>query len=211
MKDVIKGFAIGVVFSLALILIISNAMATSIPCPILLEIKTIPESAATGLHVELRDGSRIVQRYIVNEYHEAAFDVGGIAECKEYTAVIVECQDKPSCSKKVHTGEIIVWDVLADVPATTTTTLPVPDLFNEGVAVTVSIFSILFGVAGASFFIKDALILRLKNGWGVRIYKSRDGKSVKLYHKHPGIVAYHDPNTLHRNEEIRHKRGIIFG
>lgn len=40
----------------------------------------------------------------------------------------------------------------------------------------------------------------------LKLYQGNDG-NVKIAHKHPGIIEYHNPNIVHRKEAIRHKKG----
>lgn len=48
-----------------------------------------------------------------------------------------------------------------------------------------------------------------KKRTGIKIYTKTDG-TVATLHKHPGIRGYHNPNTIHKNTLIRHKRGELF-
>jgi len=45
-------------------------------------------------------------------------------------------------------------------------------------------------------------------GLGYKVYTKRSGEVVGL-HKHPGIIAYHDPQISHKNPKIRHPKGMI--
>lgn len=63
----------------------------------------------------------------------------------------------------------------------------------------------LLGATGIYFFKKKEALL---NGVGIKMYTSRTGV-VKLFHKHPGILGYHDPKTLHRELHEKHKKGEI--
>ena len=40
---------------------------------------------------------------------------------------------------------------------------------------------------------------------GFKIYKNRAG-GITMLHRHRGIIAYHDPDTQHKNVEIRHAK-----
>ena len=55
--------------------------------------------------------------------------------------------------------------------------------------------------AGYIFKRKEAL----SKGVGIKIYTKNDG-SEGVFHKHPGIVGYHDPSTSHRTKKERHPR-----
>lgn len=126
----------------------------------------------------------------------------------KFKIIIVDCINNPVCENTVtYVGqsEIYVEYNLAGVISS----CPPPSLdLNQEIIMGVLV--LLFGTAGGYLLIKKYFLVIIKNGWGVRIYKSQDGKSVQVFHKHPGIVNYHNPDTEHRKVEIRHSKGKIF-
>jgi len=61
------------------------------------------------------------------------------------------------------------------------------------------------GVGGGIYFTRNQTMG--KNG-GLKTYQGRDG-TVKVHHKHPGILGYHDPITSHRVVKERHEKGQL--
>ncbi len=71
------------------------------------------------------------------------------------------------------------------------------------------ISTILVGLGGlgiGGYYIKRKEAL--SKGIGIKIYTKRDG-TEGVYHKHPGITGYHDPNTSHRDVRERHPKGEL--
>lgn len=91
---------------------------------------------------------------------------------------------------------------------------PVNDMTNEElVALIIGTIVILGGglFVGKNMKLTAAQMEKVVgNGQGLKVYKSRDGKTVKVLHKHYGIRGYHDPNTSHKDPDERHPKGIIF-
>ena len=102
MKKLIAGFMTAL---MALHTVTSPVLAASDPCPIALDIITVPPQAAQGLLVVLKlDGVPLEQSY-VNDYYEVMFEVSDVisGSCvgKVFEAVIVPCESNPACHKNV--------------------------------------------------------------------------------------------------------------
>lgn len=127
MKKLIAGF---MTILMMLLTIASPVLASSEPCVIALDIKTVPPEAAVGLTIVLKqEGVAIIQGN-VNEYKEMVFEVSQIigVECTSFEAVIVECEDNAACHKTVafNPSGYITWDITAvDVPCPACPTCPI--------------------------------------------------------------------------------------
>ena len=80
---------------------------------------------------------------------------------------------------------------------------------TEGSGVWIIISSILAGLGGlgiGGYFIKRKEAL--SKGVGIKIYTRRNG-AEGVYHKHPGIKGYHDPDISHRDKKERHPKGEL--
>jgi hypothetical protein len=141
-KSLVLGIIMGLIGASLILYLIPSASAASQapPCPIFISLQTIPDYANVGLHVVLRDGGAIISQQVSIEGGEVLFELGGIAECKAYTATVLECEANPVCTKEVsfNPNGAIVWDLAQVIPVTTTvpttttipvttTTLPCPD------------------------------------------------------------------------------------
>ena len=101
-------------------------------------------------------------------------------ECDEQTP----CQDCKLCPEEevcptIPVGGNSIWDAIA---------------------------TLMIGLAVGGYFIKRKEAL--SKGVGIKMYQKRDG-SEGVYHKHPGIRGYHDPNTNHQDEKERHPKGEL--
>ena len=181
-----------------------------------------------------------LEQSYVNDYYEVMFEVSDVisGSCvgKVFEAVIVPCESNPACHKNVMFSSTgwQTWDITAvPVPTTTTipttTTLPTPTTTTLPPTTTTTIpedcpicdytgpmgiaivIAFLFTATGSVWYVKKYFLSFVKDGWGVRLYKSQDGTKIQVFHKHPGIRGYHNTDTQHKKLEIRHKAGIIFG
>ena len=220
-KSIIAGMMIGLILTLG---VDAALAANEPPCTIALKIKTVPDYAKAGLRVVLMDGSIPITEGVSNPDGEVIFELGNMYICKVYTAVIMDCEDSPSCTRSVEFNPMgfTVWDINTWVPpttttpttttptttTTTTTTLP-PTPSGEDLTLIGTAVISLFAVVGGALKIKSIFISIIPKGWGVQIYKGTDG-TVKVLHKHPGLTGYHDADTVHKNASIRHPKGKVF-
>lgn len=207
------------------------AYAQVLPRPI--AVKIISVNPAIGTAIEIRDlglGQSVI--VLSNEYGEVLEDANTLfpnyRDNDMIQVKVLICADRPACTQQQVLGDAVYFefnlpDILfpttTTIATTTTTEFPIPtttttlppecpvDLNDE---IIIAVLVLIFASAGGVFLIKKYFVNFLKNGWGVRIYKSLDGKEVVVLHKHPGIVNYHNPDTIHKKEEIRHAKGKVF-
>jgi len=206
------------------LLVFSLVQATTSPLPIGGKVANSP--AGIGVRVtNLRTGEYL--QTAVNSGGEWLIDwANSVQKYQDGDSFRIEI---PICSFCIQTtqytagslGIFVEFDLISifpstttttTVPETTTTTIPecpecVKDYTEE---IIVGVLVLIFATAGGVALIKKYFLAFVKNGWGVRIYKSLDGKSVIVYHKHPGITSYHDPDTVHKDVNIRHPKGKVF-
>lgn len=77
---------------------------------------------------------------------------------------------------------------------------------SDGVSFWYMIATGLAGLGVGSYFIKRKEAL--SKGVGLKFYTGRDG-SEKIFHKHPGIKGYHNPETRHIDADERHPKGEL--
>jgi len=100
---------------LTLFSVASLVSAGKEPCPIALDIITVPDYAAIGLTVSLKQDGFPVATVSVNQYKEAVFELSGVlgVECTCFEATILECDDNPICHKTVcfNPQGYTQWDI----------------------------------------------------------------------------------------------------
>jgi len=174
-------------------------------------------------------------------YYEWSTDIGHLKPlCGSYEAVILECEEQSTCHKTVSMNmagytkwyidgvdldvvcppipEPVVCDVCDTcdpcptvTTTTTTTTIPIDEPADYSSEIIVGVIAILFTAVGSVQVVKKYFLYFIKDGWGVRLYKSRDGTKIQVFHKHPGIRNYHDTETAHKDSRYKHGKGVIFG
>lgn len=115
-------------------------------------------------------------------------------------------------STTIETTTTVPQTITTTIPETTTT-LPeecptCPTDYTD--AILTGVLVLIFASAGGFVLIKKYFLIFVKDGWGVRIYKSQDGQTIQVNHKHPGIKNYHSPETIHSKSEVRHSKGKVF-
>jgi len=102
---------------------------------------------------------------------------------------------------------------------TTTTTLPTDEPNGEWISIEQLLLGELVGLVviltflfktpqGKTIFLK-AIGSMVKDGWGFKLYRYRG--ILRLKHKNPGVVAYHEPDINHIKDSAKHKKGVILG
>jgi len=107
----------GIITILALLALFSfsqTAVSQMEPCPIALDIRTLPSFAADGLTVILKYGGAPIAQKTIRD-GEVLFDVSHLAPCGSFEAVILECEDNPACHKAVafNPSGYTLWDITA--------------------------------------------------------------------------------------------------
>lgn len=117
--------------------------------------------------------------YLEMDISDAGLDYCPPVDCPDYPV----CPDCPDC-----------------ICPTTITTTSIPCEVCEECP-TCPVCNDIFAAVAAIF-------IGFGFGYGYKVYTTKTGQVVGL-HKHPGIIAYHNPDTLHSNPKIRHPKGMI--
>jgi hypothetical protein len=114
------------------------------------------------------------------------------------------CPEVPTCTQKEC--QTICEETICPTDECTEQII-VDDGLSSG-EVTMGIILILsaLGIGGFGGAHLTRNTIKGKKNVSYRIRYQRDGDIVEE-HRHPGIKSYHDPNTLHREEHERHKKG----
>jgi len=204
--DKFKWFIFGGVVAVALMFLVSSVLAQAIPCPVSLRILALTPGSEAGLTVVLKDGPIIIDSRVTGVGGEIVFNPN---VCKDYSAVIVECESSSKCHKTVgfNPAGFTDWDITESgvvIPCPECQVAPILSFENMIIA----IFSALTGAA--LIYVKDGkvkldkkgidkIIEAMPNGTGIRITKSYSGAgSIKHWHRSP--VSYHSLATRHKGK-----------
>ncbi len=125
----------------------------------------------------------------------------GCPEEKECTTckTCETCSEEEACEPEIKYVDTVCPEekICPDTPETEG---------NVGAIIITLIASLLVGGAGGIYFTRNKVIGRRG---GLKVYRNNKGEEV-TYHRHPGILSYHNPATVHRESHERHPTGQLF-
>jgi len=207
-----------IIFSLIISLLFLNIVIAqpAIPCPVAGRISGQTVGGLTVTQTNLRSGDQLI--FITTDAGEFLVDWANAPNSyfigDEIEIIIEECKGYSECKTKIKLiGDpiFVEFDVAGLIspvyPTTVPTTTTVPCPTTVPIATTVPCEDCPKCEDCTNIAVAVGVIASIIGPYvGIKIYTKRTGEKARL-HKHPGIIAYHDPNVSHRNLKIRHPKG----